>query len=227
MECILTGREMAEFDNYTIEHIGIPSLVLMENASRAMADVIYKNHKDKRILVIAGTGNNGADGLCICRILRTRGVDCRYRIIGNPEKATEQFQTQKEILDRLGYSQESAEQFWDNSWAEVVVDALFGVGLSRNITGKYAQAIEEINNMKAYKYAVDIPSGVHADDGHICAVAVKADCTVTFGFKKAGCILYPGKAYCGRLIKTEIGYAEELCKEKGYARSCSEEDLCV
>lgn len=226
MECILTGREMAEFDNYTIEHIGIPSLVLMENASRAMADVIYKNHKDKRILVIAGTGNNGADGLCICRILRTRGVDCRYRIIGNPEKATEQFQTQKEILDRLGYSQESAEQFWDNSWAEVVVDALFGVGLSRNITGKYAQAIEEINNMKAYKYAVDIPSGVHADDGHICAVAVKADCTVTFGFKKAGCILYPGKAYCGRLIKTEIGYAEELCKEKRYARSCSEEDLC-
>ena len=107
-----------------------------------------------------------------------------------------------------------------------MVDALFGVGLSRNITGKYAQAIEEINNMKAYKYAVDIPSGVHADDGHICAVAVKADCTVTFGFKKAGCILYPGKAYCGRLIKTEIGYAEELCKEKGYARSCSEEDLC-
>ena len=79
MECILTGREMAEFDNYTIEHIGIPSLVLMENASRAMADVIYKNHKDKRILVIAGTGNNGADGLCICRILRTRGVDCRKK----------------------------------------------------------------------------------------------------------------------------------------------------
>lgn len=104
MEYILTGREMAELDKYTIEHIGIPSLVLMENASRTMAEVIYKNHGDKRILIVAGVGNNGADGLCICRILRNRGVDCRYRIIGNPEKATEQFRTQKKILDRLGYS---------------------------------------------------------------------------------------------------------------------------
>ena len=214
MEYILTGREMAELDKYTIEHIGIPSLVLMENASRAMADVIYKNHKDKRILVIAGTGNNGADGLCICRILRTRGVDCRYRIIGNPEKATEQFQTQKEILDRLGYSQESAEQFWDNSWAEVVVDALFGVGLSRNITGKYAQAIEEINNMKAYKYAVDIPSGISATDGRVFGEAFQADATVTFQERKLGLFLFPGALYTGKVCVTDIGIDSFTVKEQ-------------
>ncbi len=208
MEFILTGRQIREWDRYVIDKIGIPSPVLMEQAAKAVAIKILDAQEGKRVLVVCGTGNNGADGLCVYRMLKIKGFDCDCLLLGKEEKATEEFRLQKNILEHLSFPVSSPDQWKeiDYRYYDVIVDALFGVGLTRDVTGIYAEQIEKINQSGAYIYAVDIPSGISAEDGAVCGVAVKADCTVTFGYHKIGTVCYPGRQYCGMLQKADIGY---------------------
>lgn len=223
MEYILTGKDMKELDRYTIQNIGIPSLVLMENAARMASQYIKDKALFRKILVVCGVGNNGADGLCIYRILKIQGVSCDCIIIGDEKKATKEFCIQKKIIENLSFE---LLKECDFSRYDIIVDALFGVGLSRNVTGVFAKTIEKINTADAYIYAVDIPSGINADSGKICGCAVKVDRTITFGYRKTGTVRYPGRKYCGHLIVGDIGYSDKVCELLGFQRKyCTNEDL--
>lgn len=227
MEYILTGKDMKILDRYTIEKIGIPSLVLMENAARSVVQYITEYITAKKlfqkILIVCGVGNNGADGLCIYRILKMQGFSCDCIIVGDEQKATEEFYTQKKILEHLSFELLKECEF---ERYDVIVDALFGVGLSRTVTGIFAKTIKKVNATNAYIYAVDIPSGISSDTGTVCGCAIKADLTITFGYRKTGTVRYPGKKYCGHLLVCDIGYSNQVCKLLGFQRKyCTDEDL--
>lgn len=212
MEKIISGTDMKKVDDYTINTIGVPSIVLMERAAHSVAKLIENTtDKNSEVIVLAGTGNNGADGLAICRMLYINKYSTCIYILGDVEKSTEEFKNQLKIVKNLGIEIHKAEELTREELDKkhVVVDAIFGVGLSRNVEGIYRETIELVNNSKARVFAVDIPSGINADNGKIMGEAVKADFTACFGALKLGAVLYPGTEYCGVLSFDNIGFPEE------------------
>ena len=214
---IVTTKQMKEYDNNTIEKIGIPALVLMERAALALQKAIRQDVEDARsALIVCGTGNNGGDGLALARLLCEAGTRVSVCIFGREEKATEQFQSQRHILEHYpvkvlcGEAALQALEAYAKFFAgfDVVVDALFGVGLSRNVEGDYEKVIAYMNQIRGRKVAADIPSGIHGDSGRVMGAAFRADVTVTFGFGKRGMYLYPGCEYCGRVRVADIGISE-------------------
>lgn len=221
MKVTRTGMQAKMVDQYTIHQIGIPSLVLMERAALAVAQTAEETVSEKGrkagILVLCGTGNNGADGIAAARILKNRGFDPMVVLTGKSEHATEDWKNQRGIAEK----QHVRMQYFSGCEGEIqsadlIIDALFGIGLSREVTGDYRAAIELAEtNEKAVKIAVDIASGIHADTGAVMGCALKADITVTFGFQKTGMVLYPGRLFCGEVRIAEIGFAEEACTKAG------------
>jgi len=210
MKYLVTASEMKRYDNHTIEKIGIPAMVLMERAALAVTEEVYRHCTDdifckKHVYVLTGVGNNGGDGLAVARLLSERGFRIDVQCVGDKEKASEQWKQQYEILKHydVNFVQVPTREDYD-----FLVDALFGVGLSRDVTGVYREAIEKYNALDGFKIAVDIPSGIHSDNGTILGCAVKADVTVTFGFCKCGLVLYPGCLYAGEVKVTDIGIGE-------------------
>ena len=207
MQYIVTKKEMKAIDTYTIERIGIPAVVLMERAALAVAAQVETVNKNRgRILIAVESGNNGGDGLAVARILLQRGylVDVLY--ISDVKKISEQFEIQKNILNQLGV------RFYQNISNKdyaVVIDGIFGVGLSRNIMNPQKKVIEELNQIDAIKIAIDIPSGIDATTGEILGVAFRADYTVTFGAKKLGMFFSDGIDYCGKVICADVGFPAE------------------
>lgn len=209
MKNIVTGTDMKKVDSYTIGQIGIPSIALMERAALSVAQKIDDNEKshkkNKTIQVIAGVGNNGADGIAVGRMLYLLGYNICIFVMGDINKASEEFQTQLRIVNNLEIPVvDSVIE------ADIIIDAVFGVGLSREVTGIYANLISEINKMKNIIYAVDIPSGINADTAEVMGCAIKANYTVTFGSHKVGTVLYPGADYCGKVTVADIGFPEQV-----------------
>ncbi len=207
MKYLVTSAEMKKYDNNTIEKIGISGMVLMERAAFSVMEQIQKFSTAQkgiaqRILVMAGTGNNGGDGLALARMLSERDYQVTVWCVGDISKASEQWKQQREILRHfpVTISSNVTEKEYD-----ILVDALFGVGLSREVSGSYREAICRFNQLNGYKVAVDVPSGLDADSGSVWGCAVKADVTVTFGFCKRGLVLYPGYEYSGKIITADIG----------------------
>ncbi|CBL35630.1 yjeF N-terminal region [butyrate-producing bacterium SM4/1] len=207
MKRLVTGAQMKEIDRHAIETVGIPSLVLMERAALSVVEEMEPElFREDRIFVACGTGNNGADGAAIARMLFLRGYNVTVLTAGRQESRTEELKLQLAIDERIGISVMEAEDFIPGSY-EVAVDALFGVGLSRNVEGPYRNVIEMICGMAPrLTVAVDIPSGIHSDTGRVMGRAVRADLTVTFGFEKLGLVLFPGRDYCGRVAVKDIGF---------------------
>ena len=209
MRFLADGLEMRGMDRYSIETIGIPSIVLMEHAAAAAVDEMRGCLEGQpSILIVCGTGNNGADGLAMARLLDNEGYAVQVAPVGNQMKATEEWKTQAEICSRLGIPlvhQELSAEYIRSNRIGVVVDGLFGTGLSRMVTGAFQDAIEAINRSGAYVVSIDIPSGISADSGAVLGCAVKADLTVTFQCEKLGMALYPGKEYCGQTVVRDIG----------------------
>ena len=203
MEQIVTGEQMKALDVYTIEQMQMPSLVLME---RAGLQVFWSMQKEglplSKVLVLCGSGNNGADGVVIARLLTLGGYQTDVCILGKPEHFTKEMEKQIEIGRHYGIS--FVKTFCVHEYT-TIVDALFGVGLSREIKGTYRETIESLEHFQGKIVAVDIPSGIHAGTGAVLGCAVRADLTVTFGYKKAGLCLYPGAAYAGKLISADVG----------------------
>lgn len=201
MKRIVHAKTMQDIECYTIETLQIPSLVLMERAALAVAKQVRNIlKKDEVVQIVCGTGNNGADGLALARILMEEGIEVSVKILSDPFKGSKEFQMQYQILQNAGFLWEQEEKNY-----AVIVDAIFGVGLNRDIEGVYAEEIQNINKQKAYVIAVDVPSGIN-DRGQICGIAIKADCTITFGNRKTGLCLYPGRAYAGECIEAAIGF---------------------
>lgn len=208
MQYILNSKEAKAIDSYTIDKIGIPSLVLQERAAKSVADVITERMDGKkRVAVICGTGNNGADGLAIARLLLEQSIKVTVFVIGEESFTTPEWKTQHEILQHLGISFGKVTDFAEY---DVIVDAIFGIGLTRPVSGEYAAVIEEINKATwALKVAVDIASGLSASNGKILGVAVAADITVTFGSRKLGQLLYQGPKTSGEVLVRFIGFPEK------------------
>lgn len=207
MEKIVTGRQMKCLDQYTIEQKGIPSLVLMERAGLSVFEAIKRaKFSLEKVLVLCGTGNNGADGVVIARLLHLAGYHTDVCILGKPENFTIEMQKQIDIGRNYGIS--FVKSFCISEYT-VIVDAIFGVGLSREIVGNLKETIQELHNFRGKVVAVDIPSGICSHTGKVFGCAVKADLTVTFGYRKVGLCLYPGADYAGKVVTADIGIYHE------------------
>lgn len=213
MKYVLTSKEMKECDTKAIKEFGIASLVLMERAALQTAQVIMERFgTDICVGVIAGTGNNGGDGIAIARILREYGVHVELHMIGDKAKCTEETLRQLDTAIKLEIPLHYGAM--EHYVYDVIVDAILGIGLSRVVEGRYKVAIEAINASKAKVVSVDIASGVNADDGSIMGVAVQADITVTYQYRKMGHLLYPGASLAGELICAPIGIPQEALDVK-------------
>jgi len=210
MKRLVDSHLAKKIDEITVNTIGIPSIVLMEHAALAVCDNIVDDVPMKsRILAVCGKGNNGADGIAVARLLHDRGYNVHIFFVGanQQETITDEAKLQYDIACKLNIPFVST--ISDNQY-DVIIDGLFGVGLSRDIEGKYIDIINSINYSGAKIYAVDIPSGVCADDGRVCSVCVRADVTVTFGLNKLGLVLYPGCEYAGRVIVNNRVFPEKV-----------------
>lgn len=203
MEYLVTAEEMKRCDQTTIEKFGVPSMVLMERAALACTEELTDGSFDlKNVLVVCGSGNNGGDGFAIARLLHLRGIAVSVYFAGKEASCTQETRLQKNICEKYGVIFVSKLGVGEYT---SIVDAMFGVGLSRNIEGSYAEVIGYMNQSKAAILAVDIASGVSADTGKVMGTAVRADKTVTFAFKKIGHVLYPGTEYAGSVSVKDIG----------------------
>lgn len=216
MRYLPTGEWMQKADNYTINEIGIPSMVLMERAALASIDVMEQEHVNlKKVLVFCGSGNNGGDGFAIARILTERGYHATAVFVGRESSMSLDCRLQKQIAEKCGvpivttvHSQEYT----------TIVDAVFGVGLNREITGDYLDAIIKMNSLDGQKVAIDIPSGVCSATGKILGRAFYADLTVALQCEKLGCILHPGHMYAGKTVTVDIGISKRTFE--------TEKDVC-
>lgn len=203
MRYILTSGQMKAADTDTIRRIGIPSPVLMERAALQCAAAMREEGIDtSRALVVCGSGNNGGDGFVIARLLHEAGDAVDIVFAGNMDSRSEETCLQMRIVENLGMSVGNSLPEKEYS---VIIDAVFGIGLSREITGRYAELIAGMNRYHAAKVAVDIASGISADTGEVLGCAFEADLTVTFAYLKRGQVLYPGSLFSGRTLVKPIG----------------------
>jgi len=195
---LLTNDQMREADRRTIAS-GTSGLALMEKAGAAVAGAaaaMYPGYG--KIAVVAGTGNNGGDGFVAARVLREAGFVVRTFLIG---QATRVGQEAAEALKRWDAPVDGTIDFSD---VTVIIDALFGAGLDRAVTGDALTAIDAMNEAEVPIIAVDLPSGINGTSGAVSGVAVRATRTVTFFRKKIGHLLLPGRLYCGKIAVAEI-----------------------
>lgn len=240
MKVSVTGAQMKRIDTDTIERIGIPSMVLMERAALAVVEAVERiaaaagfscsrtgeRGRSARIWIACGTGNNGADGIAAGRILHGRGYEVTVLLAGNLDHASPEHRSQQAIAERLGVTLVEYRDFIPGS-CDIIVDAVFGIGLHRNVEGEYRELLEMLAAQKTRRVvAVDIPSGIHADNGSVMGIALPAGVTVTFGYRKTGMLLYPGKEYAGDVIVADIGFSDISLEQAGWDAFVTEpEDL--
>jgi hydroxyethylthiazole kinase-like uncharacterized protein yjeF len=211
---ILNIEQIKQLDAYTIAHEPVSSIDLMERASRAFVDWFTPRvDVTRKIGVICGTGNNGGDGLAIARLLFEWGYNVRVWIIPGTGQGSDDFRTNRERLPTKVEVVEvgpAAEVSFDN--CDVLIDAIFGSGLSRPPSGLYADVIRLVNESKAMRVAVDIPSGLLAD-GHSVEPIVRAHYTVTFQLPKLAFLLPETFPYTGEWVVVDIGLDRKFIKE--------------
>lgn len=218
---------MREIDRRTIQEIGIPSLVLMERAAMAVAEKVKRHaKKDDKIWCACGCGNNGADGVAAARMLYLDGYPVVVIYIGDRERGSEEFRLQASIAEKLGISLIDYREFIPGR-CDVLVDAVFGVGLSRPVAGEYLEFFRLLKEAgPRLTVAVDIPSGISSDSGQILGEALPAQFTVTFGWEKLGTVLYPGHDYAGEVTVADIGFpVPEIIRNGECAFTFQKEDL--
>lgn len=206
---VLDAAGMKRADEGTIEELGIGQDVLMERAALAVVDTVMK-YQPTKVLCVCGSGNNGGDALAVARILTMRGLNADVYMCTKPEKWKASVIKQYEIFRKTGGKMVTASDFAEY---DMIVDGIFGIGLDRNIEGRYVDIIEMVNEAKtkgSKVIAVDISSGIHTDTGAVMGIAVKADETVAFANYKPGHLLYPGADYCGVVTVKEIGICDRL-----------------
>lgn len=213
---VSTVREMRQLDRRAMDEFLIPGHILMENAGQATYFVILEELGvlGKRFVVVCGPGNNGGDGLVVARKLHSTGGDVRVFILGDVEEYDDVSQMNFKMLSHSGVEitvRPSIEVIEGAiAQCDVVVDALLGTGIKRDVNGSYRAVIERINLSKKMVFSVDIPSGVDGDTGQIRGNAVRADYTITFGLPKQGNLLYPGAECGGRLWVSHISFPPAL-----------------
>ena len=217
MRPVLTARQMREVDRYTIEEIGLPAVVLMENAGAAVADVVRDRYpRARRVVVLCGKGNNGGDGCVAAR--RLLGRETLVVLAGVRGDMKGDARIHLDAFERSGGAvvEAAGAEDWRSlvpglARADLVIDALVGTGLMRAPEGVIASAIAAIRALAkdgVPVVAVDLPSGVPSDGGEIAWPAVEATVTVTFGAPKHGHVLSPGCDHTGELLVADIGISD-------------------
>lgn len=200
----------------------IPSLLLMERAAMAVVNELTSgSYNLQKILIACGMGNNGGDGLAVARRLTEEGYHAEVCMVGALDHLSEEAKVQLERYQAISGKFVTSPVYKEYT---VIVDAIFGIGCNREITGIAAEVIREINGAEATVLSVDIPSGISADSGKVCATAVRAAVTVTFFTEKLGMVLYPGRNFCGKTLVADLGIpfdSLEMCQAITYG----EEDL--
>ncbi|BBB92291.1 MAG TPA: NAD(P)H-hydrate dehydratase [Methylomusa anaerophila] len=215
---VATAAQMREADSAAIHEYGISGVVLMENAGVEVVrriEAVLEAVSDKKVCILAGTGNNGGDGYVIARHLANRDAKVKVYLFGERSAISGDAKTNLDIifkmrLEILEIKENAGTREWNKlkialNLTDCIVDSLLGTGFHGEITGNLAQAIDIINQSGKPVIAVDIPSGVNADTGQISGTAVKATHTVTFALPKPGLFMYPGAEYAGELTIADIG----------------------
>ncbi len=202
---LLSVKEMGQADATAIAD-GTPGLTLMENAGQAVANATATLAKSRPILCLCGPGNNGGDGYVAARYLKNRGHTVTVAALGDPKNLTGDALAnyQRWTGDVVPLSTDVL------SANTVIIDALFGAGLQRDIEGPAAEVLNRAAEMALPSVAVDLPSGVNGDTGAIMGTALRAATTVTFFRKKPGHLLFPGRGVCGDVVVADIGIEETV-----------------
>jgi NAD(P)H-hydrate epimerase len=213
----MTRDQVRDIDSWAIREMGLPGVVLMENAGRSCAELVVQTLAKVRlpkVIVFCGTGNNGGDGYVIARHLLNSGFAVTVCICGNEDKIKGDAFTNLGVLRSMGLSTVGLPVGSPEigvivermaAGAHLIVDAVFGTGLSQNLGPDYVALIEGINALPGKKLAVDIPSGLDCDTGQPMPVAFVADMTVTFVAAKAGFACEGAKRYTGKVYVASIG----------------------
>lgn len=215
---VATSEIMRNIDKATIEEIGIPGIVLMENAALKVLKHLELD-KYNNYVVVCGVGNNGGDGFVIARHLKLRGKSLEIFVIGNSIHMTEECKINYNILKKLDIRplkisnmddvkdlRESLEK------ADVVVDAIFGTGLKREITELYSSVISVINENSKQVVSVDVPSGMDSNTGKVLGQGIRAKKTISFQLYKKGFLTYGTDKYTGEIVVEDIGIPEKIIK---------------
>lgn len=213
---LATKSEINQLDLDAMNQYGIPSLLLMEHAAYGVFQYLVKEHEGKEVTILCGLGNNGGDGLALARQLQSfKGASVKVILLVPEDKLSEDGKVYYGICKKLGipilsYEAHKAQITKSIESAEILVDAIFGTGLSKPLTGYFFEVVEQINHSHAFKVSIDLPSGIHPETGEVLGVAVYADCTITFQMGKVGQFLYPAICYTGELRIVDIGIPKEL-----------------
>ena len=217
---VLDAAQMREADRRTIEEIGIPSIVLMENAGQRVVEAMESAFDDLgacRVAVLCGRGNNGGDGFVVARLLRGRGADPTVFVLGARDAVRGDARTNLDILGRIGSrvlevpdSASWVRHGSDIAGYDLIVDAMFGTGLSRPLAGMLRAVVDEVNAAPAPIVSIDLPSGLSADSHQPLGPAVQAAVTVALGAPKIPLVLPPGDARAGELVVADIGIPAEV-----------------
>ena len=210
------ASEMRGVDKAASEIGGIPSIVLMENAAMACVEELkndFANLSEKSVAVFCGKGNNGGDGFAIARHLYNMGIDVAvYLVCGNEFKGDAKINF--DIIKRMNINIDVISDIEDLKYIvrsyDIIVDAIFGTGISGTVRGISYDVISEINDNAKYIMAVDVPSGINSDSGEICGVCIKADKTVTFAAYKVGMLMFPAADYVGKAAVKNISIPDYI-----------------
>lgn len=221
---LVTAKEMKALDVQAQNDYAMPGILLMDNAAQAVAEAVHEALtalEGERVVIFCGGGNNGGDGLGAARWLQSYGVSVRAFVVGAAlDDVQGDAALELAMFTKAGGRVEalSTEDDWvlaelAASKADVLVDALLGTGFHGELEGDVLRACELLNKSEKYILAVDIPTGVNADNGAVCEQAVRADHTVTMALVKTGLLLYPGREYCGDIELADISMPVKLVEE--------------
>jgi len=220
---LVTAKEMQQMDQATIQQIGIPGQILMENAGsgafRFMTRV-FTELVTSKVAVIAGRGNNGGDGFVMARHLFQKDVSVKVFLLSAIDRVQGDARANLDLLYSLGIPVveiPDADTFRKQRAAlrryDIFVDAIFGTGLNSDVRGHYRDVISFLNSLQQPVFSVDIPSGLNADNGQICGTCIQATATATFALPKIGHAVYPGAALTGALEIIEIGVPKQVIRQ--------------
>ncbi|MCS5671070.1 MAG: NAD(P)H-hydrate epimerase, partial [Vicinamibacterales bacterium] len=201
---------MREADRLTIEEIGVPSMVLMENAGRQVVVALegrFSDLTERRVAMLCGRGNNGGDGFVVARTLKQRGVEATVFVIGTISDIEGDARRNLEILGRIGMPvvEIADEQSWELHYSEIcgfdiIVDAILGTGVKLPLVGLLQTLAADINGLAIPVVSVDLPTGLSADSHDVTGEAIEATLTVTMGAPKLPLVLPPAEIYGGDLV---------------------------